>query len=108
MKKLDLVLFKDLSYISLAVGASMAMTSDILFISIIPVILTSYGYEDSDKTLMLTVFFVADLVGRVSLSVVNGFFTLWNRYVVLAGAIVSTIFRIGVWPKIKILTYLCT
>lgn len=92
VKSLDLVLFKDPFYVNLAIGTGMSMTSDVLFISIIPLILDIY---ELDHTLMLTVFFSADLAGRAFLSVFNAFFRVWNRYVVFTGSVLSTVFRIG-------------
>ncbi|GJQ75156.1 hypothetical protein Trydic_g9762 [Trypoxylus dichotomus] len=95
VNSLDLVLFKDPCYVNLTLGTSMAMTSDVLFLSIIPAILTTYGFDDSEQTIILTVFFSADLVGRAFLSIVNGVFRIYNRYVVLMGAVLTTILRVA-------------
>lgn len=95
MKNLDLTLFNDSSYIILTFGAAMARASEVTFLSLIPALLTAYGFNRNEMTTTLTIFFTADLVGRIFLSVANGLFKIWNRYIFLTGALFSGLFLIG-------------
>ncbi|KAK9752891.1 Major Facilitator Superfamily [Popillia japonica] len=94
-KSLDLALFKDLQYVNIAFGLSLGMTSDLAFISIFPLLLVDYGFSQSDITLIMVVYFTADLVSRVLLCVISAIIPVWNRYVFLIGALFSAIFRIA-------------
>ncbi|KAK9752894.1 Major Facilitator Superfamily [Popillia japonica] len=82
VKNLDLTLFNDSSYIILTFGAAMARASEVTFLSLIPALLTAYGFR-------------TDLVGRIFLSVANGLFKIWNRYIFLTGALFSALFLIA-------------
>ncbi|XP_022901443.2 monocarboxylate transporter 1 [Onthophagus taurus] len=93
-KSLDLELFKESRYVNIAFGLSLGMTSDLAFISIYPLLLISYGFNHSEVTTLFTIYFTADLVSRIALSVVSGVFKIWNRYVFLLGALLSAIFRV--------------
>lgn len=73
------------------------MTSDLAFISIFPLLLVDYGFSQSDITLIMVVYFTADLVSRVLLCVISAIIPVWNRYVFLIGALFSAIFRIGAY-----------
>lgn len=73
----------------------MTLTSDILFLYIIPIILEGYGFNRSDVTYILTVFFAADLVGKILLGILSSIVQLQNRYVVLIATIIIIVLRTG-------------
>lgn len=98
-KTLDLNLFKDPVYINVSFGLSFSITSDLAFLSILPLFLTELGYDTADTTTILTIFFISDLVCRILLSVVNAIWILRNRYLFLGGSLFSAFFRIGMYGK---------
>ncbi|GJQ75155.1 hypothetical protein Trydic_g9761 [Trypoxylus dichotomus] len=94
-ESLDLGLFKDLQYVNIALGLSLGMTSDLAFVSIFPILLVGYGFDQSEITLIMVVYFSADLVSRILLILISAIIPVWNRYVFLIGALFSAIFRIA-------------
>ncbi|XP_017773473.1 PREDICTED: monocarboxylate transporter 1 isoform X2 [Nicrophorus vespilloides] len=90
---LDLSLFKDPVYVNIAFGLALSLTADIAFLSIFPMILKNANYSPADITIILTVYFSSDLACRVGLSVLSAIISVKNRYVVLAGALLSAFFR---------------
>ncbi|GJQ75157.1 hypothetical protein Trydic_g9763 [Trypoxylus dichotomus] len=95
VENLDLSLFNDSDYVCLSFGTSMARASEAIFLGLIPALLVANGFERSEITSILTTFFAADLAGKVFLSILNGLFRIWNRYVFLIGALFSAIFQIA-------------
>lgn len=95
MQALDLDLFKDPVYVNLSIGTAMALTSDVLFLYIIPALLESYGFEKSNLTFVLTIFFSADLIGKVLLGIAGAVFQIPSRYIVLVGSMFIITLRIG-------------
>lgn len=91
----DMALLKDLKYLNIAFGLSLSFTSDMAFISIVPLVLKEYGCNTNEITTILTVFFTSDLASRILLSIVNAIWLLSNRYVFLLGTLLSVAFRIG-------------
>lgn len=92
-KALDLGLFKDPVYVNIAFGLSFSLTSDLAFLSLLPLILINAGFNAAEITLVLTVYFTADLVSRVLFSIITAFMEVSNRYLFLAGALFSAFFR---------------
>lgn len=91
---LDLGLFKKPSFVNIVFGLSLSMTSDLAFISIFPLLLTNAGLSSDQLTLVMTVYFSADLVCRILLSVLTSFVDLSSRNLFLLGALFSALFRI--------------
>lgn len=94
-KAMDLELFKDPVYLNVSFGLSLSFTSDILFVSIFPLILTNLKFDHSQITTIMTIFFASDLVSRILLTIASGVMSIKNRYLVLGGTLLSVAFRIG-------------
>ncbi|KAJ8925760.1 hypothetical protein NQ315_009608 [Exocentrus adspersus] len=94
-KYLDLSLLKDVKYLNISIGVSLSFTSDVAFISIIPLILINAGFSVADVALMMMVYFGADLVSRILLSAISAVCQVRNRYVFMAGSLLSAVFRIA-------------
>ncbi|KAF2894569.1 hypothetical protein ILUMI_11604 [Ignelater luminosus] len=92
-KALDLALFKDPVYVNIAFGLSLAVTSDLAFLSVLPLLLENAGFNGQELTLIMTVYFIADLVCRILLSILTAVTSVRNRYLFLIGALFSAIFR---------------
>lgn len=82
-------------YINISLGVALSITSDLAFISILPLILVNNGFDAADVALIMTVHIAADLVCRMLLSVLNAVVSVKNRHLFLVGALFSAIFRIG-------------
>lgn len=95
MEILDLALFKDPVYVNIVIGVSMVLISDVFFIHVLPVLVESYGFENTDITFILTVFFTADLVGKIIFGIISSIFQIQNRHIVLIGSIFTVLFRMG-------------
>lgn len=103
---LDMTLLKDVKYLNIAFGLSLSFTSDMAFLSILPLVLTEYGCDTKEITTILTVYFTSDLASRILLSIVNAVWLLSNRYVFLIGTLLSAVFRIGDESSCKYLLFL--
>ncbi|KAK5644067.1 hypothetical protein RI129_007912 [Pyrocoelia pectoralis] len=91
---LDLGLFKVPSYVNIAFGVSLTVASDVLFISLLPWLLNHYHSDNSHRNLLITIFFTADLVGKVLLCIISRFVSIRNRYLFLVNTYVVGIFRL--------------
>lgn len=92
---MDLGLFKDPVYVNITFGLSLSVTSDLAFISVLPLLLENAGLNGQELTLVMTVYFIADLACRILLSILTAVAKVKNRYLFLIGALFSAIFRIG-------------
>ena len=90
-----MALFKDPVYVNIAFGLGLGVMSDLIFLSILPLLLTQFGFNASEVTIILTAYFVADLVSRIVFSVVSAAIKIWNRYAFLAAMILTICFRTG-------------
>ncbi|XP_065172787.1 monocarboxylate transporter 1-like, partial [Atheta coriaria] len=91
----DLGLFKDPVFLNISFGMALCLTADIAFLSLFPMILSNAKFSGENVTLIMTVYFAADLAGRIFVSVLSACMHVRNRYLVLAGALFSAIFRIA-------------
>lgn len=85
----------DLKYLNITVGLSLVYTSDVMFISIIPLMLGNVGFDDHQIASVMTVFFASDLVARVVLTLVSYVVTFRSRSVVLLASVLIVIGRVG-------------
>ncbi|GJQ75159.1 hypothetical protein Trydic_g9765 [Trypoxylus dichotomus] len=95
VESLDLILFKDIVYVNMALGVSLALTSDIVFMYITPSLLNSYGFDDADITFTLTTFFATDLIGKISLGILTAIIKISNRQILLVGSIFVIVLRVA-------------
>ncbi|KAK4887870.1 hypothetical protein RN001_004141 [Aquatica leii] len=89
---LDLSLFLDPIYVNTTVGVSLCVASDYAFISILPLLLKNISNTNNDNT-FLTIFYGADIVGRILLTILNAFTTISPRKLTLIGSILAVLFR---------------
>ncbi|XP_063920633.1 monocarboxylate transporter 7-like [Zophobas morio] len=92
-KSMDLHMFKDPVYVNISTGLALGFTADVAFISIIPLVLINAGFSANTAAFFMSVFFAADLVGRILLSVLSGLCTIKNRYYFLCGSFFLVICR---------------
>ncbi|KAB0798757.1 hypothetical protein PPYR_06637 [Photinus pyralis] len=93
-KALDLGLFKQPSFVNIVLGLSLSMTSDLAFISIFPLLLTTAGFSTDELTLVMTTYFTADLISRIFVFLLTSRIDISSRKLFLFGASFSAIFRI--------------
>lgn len=92
---MDLELFKDPVYINISFGLALSFTSDLSFIAIFPLILVNLGFDHSQVTTIMTIYFASDLVSRILLTVVSGVMKIKNRHLFLGGTLFSSALRTG-------------
>lgn len=93
-KALDLGLFKQPTFVNIVIGLSLSMTSDLAFISIFPLLLTTAGLSTDELTLVMTLYFTADLISRIFVFLLTSLVDISSRKLFLFGALFSAIFRI--------------
>lgn len=94
-KAADLELFTDLSYLNMTFGLSLSFISDVYFIALFPLILKNLNFVHSKITTIMTIFFGADLISRIVLTVISGVVSIRNKYLFLGGTLLSATFRVG-------------
>ncbi|KAK4887868.1 hypothetical protein RN001_004139 [Aquatica leii] len=94
-KSFDLALFKDPIYVNVAVGAALVLSSDVLYISFLPLILTNAGFSDKNLSLLMTIYVVSDLIGKTFICGLTAFVKVKNRHLLLIGATAMAAFRLG-------------
>ena len=65
----DMDLIKDRAFINTCLGMSFVFASDFTFSSLLPLMMTKYGYTQSDAALAITVGATAELVSKILLSI---------------------------------------
>ncbi|CAH0561109.1 unnamed protein product [Brassicogethes aeneus] len=94
-KLFDLSLFKDPKFINISIGMSLSFTSDLAFISILPMVLTGKNFTSSEIAVLISVLFVSDFTSRILLSAVSTVLAIKNRHIFLLGTTLSAAFRCG-------------
>ncbi|XP_076266972.1 monocarboxylate transporter 12-like [Rhynchophorus ferrugineus] len=89
-------LLKDPKYVNICIGLALCFTADIAFYPVIPLVLSHINYSPSETATMMSVYFGADLVTRILLSLLSIFITYNSRKLFYCGAFFSIIFR-TVW-----------
>lgn len=95
ISSVDFSLLGSMKYLNLSFGLSLGFTSDIIFISIIPLMLTNAEFNVSEIATSMTVFFGSDLVSRILLSIFSAVRSPNSRQLFLFGSLLSFIFRIA-------------
>lgn len=103
-KLLDFSLFKDIRFLNVSTGLSLSFSSDVAFYTMLPVLLSSTGFNVEAQATMTTVFYVCDCISRLIFAISCLFFTVRNRYLFLGGTMCSAIFRVG---KNKYINKIC-
>ncbi|XP_030749793.1 monocarboxylate transporter 1-like [Sitophilus oryzae] len=88
-------LLMDPKYLNLSIGLALCFTADIAFYPIIPLVLAHLNYTNSEIAAMMSVYFGADLLARIGLSLVSVCVVYKSRRLFYAAALLSSIFRIG-------------
>lgn len=96
---LDLSLLKDPKYVNIILGISFTFAADLSFSAVYPLLLTEFGCDANQITQILTIYYSGDLCCRILLSIVNAFNILKNRYLFLAGSVLTWAFPIGTVKK---------
>lgn len=91
----------------MAFGLALSLTSDIAFLSILPMLLANFGFTPMETTKVMTTYFASDLACRILLSVVSAVLPLRNRYLFLAGTLFSAAFRTGKFVFVLPSMYTC-
>lgn len=94
-KIIEVNLFKNYIYWSIAVGTSCYFLSDISFLAILPAILGDIGTQTTDIAVMMTVHFGFDLFGRICYSLLNLKYRTRNRIIYFVGAVLTVVCRIS-------------
>ncbi|XP_050297253.1 uncharacterized protein LOC126736765 [Anthonomus grandis grandis] len=92
---MDFSLFKSGKYLNICTGLALSYTSDIYFITILPVVLGDLGFEHTTIANTVSIFFGSDLVSRIVLAAVSSFTVIKSRHLVFYGSVLSVIFRFG-------------
>ncbi|XP_044255843.1 monocarboxylate transporter 3 [Tribolium madens] len=92
-KSMDLGMFKDPVYVNIALGLALGFTADVAFISIIPLVLINAGFNSHETAFFMSVFFAADLLARIFLTVISALTKIKNRYYFLTGSALLVVFR---------------
>ncbi|XP_025831326.1 uncharacterized protein LOC112904731 [Agrilus planipennis] len=94
IKILDCTVLKDAWYWNISIGLAVSFISETNFMAIFPVSLTQMGLASSQVTLMMTIYFISDLISRVIFSVVTLIWSFSVRLVFLINIILTIIFRL--------------
>lgn len=97
MDSLDLDLLGDWKYVNIAIGLSLSFTADIAFFPILPSVMAPQGFTAKQIALMISVFFIADLVARIAFSLLAAFVPINSRLVVLLACALSALLRLGLY-----------
>ncbi|KAF5303573.1 hypothetical protein FQR65_LT08174 [Abscondita terminalis] len=95
IKSFDLLLLKNPVYVNVAIGTSLTQSSDVMYISFLPILLEHAGFEDTNVSFLMTIYVISDLIGKIFLCFLSAFVKLSNRTLILVGAIGMSIFRLA-------------
>ncbi|CAG9764128.1 unnamed protein product [Ceutorhynchus assimilis] len=95
IKSMDMSLLKDPKYLNISIGLALCFTSDMAFISIIPLMLGNIGFTAAQIATVMSVFFGCDLVSRILLTLVSSFAKFKSRYLVLCTSVLIVAARIA-------------
>lgn len=90
---IDFDLIRSYKYWSVIIGIAFEFYSDLAFIALIPALLDDTGFESTAIPGMMTMYFLFDLAGRLSYSLINLCYRTRNRYVFMFGALITAILR---------------
>ncbi|KAK4887869.1 hypothetical protein RN001_004140 [Aquatica leii] len=88
-------LFLDPIYVNTSIGVSLCLASDYAFLSILPLLLKNDTIGAANATILLTIFYASDIIGRVLLATLNALTTISPRKLTLAGSILAVVYRIA-------------
>ncbi|XP_066152066.1 monocarboxylate transporter 7-like [Euwallacea fornicatus] len=93
VKSMDMSLLKNSKYLNVSIGLGLAYTSDMAFISILPLMLGNLGFQSQEIATMMGVFFASDLVSRCLLTIVTSLMKLRSRLLILVTCALIVIAR---------------
>lgn len=91
----DLTLFKDLVYLNITIGISLAMCSDATFFTLQPMYMFQLGFSKTDAANVVAVGAFADLISRIFITVMSLCLNTKARYVYMIGASLTILLRFG-------------
>ncbi|XP_046820405.1 monocarboxylate transporter 9 isoform X1 [Vespa crabro] len=92
---LEVSLIKDRSFLNLCFGISFVFTSDFTFSSLLPLMLTNYGYDTSDAALAVMVGATAELISRILLAIFTVFVNVKAKYLFFIAMIAMSFAKAG-------------
>lgn len=102
---LEMSLIKDRSFLNLCFGISFVFTSDFTFSSLLPLMLTNYGYDTSDAALAVMVGATAELISRILLAIFTVFVNVKARYLFFFAMIAMSFAKAGKILNYNLITY---
>ncbi|XP_018331611.1 uncharacterized protein LOC108741334 isoform X2 [Agrilus planipennis] len=90
----DLSILKEATYWNIAVGLSLCITSEMNLMALMPIFLSNVGFTDNEITLLMTIYFMSDLITKIIISVITLFWKFKSRYVFLGNIAITVALRI--------------
>lgn len=94
-KMFDLSLFMDPVFMNISIGMSLAFTSDMVFISIMPILFKDMGFTTFDTAKFMAIYFITDFLNRLLFSFLSTSIKVRNRYLLFTGVTLTAAIRCG-------------
>ncbi|XP_015183536.1 PREDICTED: monocarboxylate transporter 9 [Polistes dominula] len=94
-KIMDLSMMKDLYFLNLCFGVSIAITCDYTFVSLLPIMMFHDGYTRSESALAIIVSGVAELFARILIAIFNFFVKVKSKYLFFVAMIAMSFAKAG-------------
>ncbi|XP_043491405.1 monocarboxylate transporter 9-like [Polistes fuscatus] len=95
IKIMDLSMMKDLYFLNLSFGSSIAITCDFTFVSLLPIMMFHDGYTRSESALAIIVSGTAELISRILLAIFNFFVKVQAKYLFFVAMIAMSFAKAG-------------
>jgi hypothetical protein len=83
-------------YVNIAIGISVSFFADVTYCTLFPLIVLKLGYSRADSALCISILSAADIFGRLCVTLIGASCPrISSRAILLAGAVMSVIGRIG-------------
>ncbi|XP_019881070.2 uncharacterized protein LOC109608949 [Aethina tumida] len=107
-KMFDLSLFMDPVFMNISIGMSLAFTSDMVFISIMPILFKDMGFTTFDTAKFMAIYFITDFLNRLLFSFLSTSIKVRNRYLLFTGVTLTAAIRCGLFVSHNYTWILCT
>ncbi|KAI4503671.1 hypothetical protein M0802_001074 [Mischocyttarus mexicanus] len=91
----DFTVMKDICFVNLSLGASVAITCDYTFASLLPIMMVHNGYTTSDFSLVLMIGSLTELIVRIFLAIFNYFVKFKSKYLFFIAMIAMSFAKAG-------------
>lgn len=88
-------MLKDLYFLNLSFGSSIAITCDFTFVSLLPIMMFHDGYSRSESALAIIVSGTAELISRILLAIFNFFVKVQAKYLFFIAMIAMSFAKAG-------------